>query len=740
MSFFDDASDEGVPRYDGEPACPSTPSTAASPSNAGTRPPSLLVRTASEKAQLLQFRTQTGELPALPKAAEVEAWRRQNERGQDVEPEHLDRQLSSLLRIRDDTTSVGLETMTDAEIAQHHFKLAQQHLQAAQRLALAAATAPPLSATTPSVAPSSSGSATSRTRPPLQGPFAEDAPAVESFRAAAAADRRDERKSAMGRRVSDTTERDAVVRPLMPTVHSYPADRQTDLSPLSLPSQSRIPAISSTDRKSAEWRPETATEPISTLPSRTPSSSATGRSSSRPISPPHRTATSSTLSSAPPASPGSLAAALYGGAVPTFSLPHSAQGDRDQRPLSPVSLNSSGQPAREVQARRAWATGAGSESAFPNSPLEYRSDGQPPSGTFDSETASALEVEDWDDARSEFYGAESVFSHVTRATLPGYEDALQHVPPVPSIPGRYFQAMLEAPGTGAAPGRELCFAAANPPGEPHEEEIHGFRPRQTRQPGMADASQAAMGREGDYRAPELSWFPPPNLQPHAYVLSPSGQPIPIYSAAHAPAGGSSFDLSHEPAVSAVPNRASATLPIHAQPLRFEHALPYAASSNLTGGAASLGTDCSPAPTSFRQPSPSSATDAPTSRPPSAWSDSSSQAGETRSVAAGSTTAARARTRMASLRAKVPQVRFMSPDPTLLRAPRGGASGTSSSGGGGGGGGAGTGRQAQRTGSRRASNAGGAAPDAGLVEEREGESDEDRQRRQRAIQLSLGMLV
>lgn len=513
MSFFDHVSDEGVPRYDGEPACPSTPSTAASPSNAGTRPPSLLVHTASEKAQLLQLRAQTGELPALPKAAEVEAWRRQNERGQEVEPEHLDRHLSSLLQFRDDTTSTELGAMTDAEIgasvrpptgprksegsspraecrrtsfaAQHHFKLAQQHLQAAQRLALAAATAPPLSATTPSGAPSSSGSATSRTRPPLQGPFAEDAPAVESFRAAAAADRRDERKSAMGRRVSDTTERDAVVRPLMPTVHSYPADRQTDLSPLSLPSQSRIPSISSTDRKSAEWRPETATEPISTLLSRTPSSSATGRSSSRPISPPHRTATSSTLSSAPPASPGSLAAALYGGAVPAFALPHSAQGDRDQRPLSPVSLNSSGQPAREVQARRAWATGAGSESAFPNSPLEYRSDGQPPSGTFHSETASTLEDEDWDDARSDFPGTGSVFSHVTRATLPGYEDALQHVPPVPSIPGRYFQAMLEAPITGAAPDRELCYAAANPPGEPHEEEFHGFRPRQTRQRELA---------------------------------------------------------------------------------------------------------------------------------------------------------------------------------------------------------------------------------------------------------------
>lgn len=106
---------------------------------------------------------------------------------------------------------------------------------------------------------------------------------------------------------------------------------------------------------------------------------------------------------------------------------------------------------------------------------------------------------------------------------------------------------------------------------------------------VEDASQAAMGRGGDYRAPESRWFPPPNLQPHAYVLSPSGHPIPVYSTAHAATGRSSFDFSHGPAVSATPTRAGATLPIHAQPLRFEHALPYAAGTDLTRETVSIGT-------------------------------------------------------------------------------------------------------------------------------------------------------
>ena len=89
---------------------------------------------------------------------------------------------------------------------------------------------------------------------------------------------------------------------------------------------------------------------------------------------------------------------------------------------------------------------------------------------------------------------------------------------------------------------------------------------------MQQPTQSAI-RPAHVHSPPFS-----NLQPHAYVLSPTGQPIPIYSAAafSAPAaiGGTASPMA-APTSAATPARAN-TLPVHAQPLRFEHSVPYSA--------------------------------------------------------------------------------------------------------------------------------------------------------------------
>jgi hypothetical protein len=104
------------------------------------------------------------------------------------------------------------------------------------------------------------------------------------------------------------------------------------------------------------------------------------------------------------------------------------------------------------------------------------------------EDQTGTDDDDEDDARSDFYGAESVVSHVTRATLPEYEDALAMSalsPPVPAIPSRFLTPLQ----TGAAAVNNLHKSATSvtttgpPPSFRTEvvrgEEFHGFRPRQT---------------------------------------------------------------------------------------------------------------------------------------------------------------------------------------------------------------------------------------------------------------------
>lgn len=108
----------------------------------------------------------------------------------------------------------------------------------------------------------------------------------------------------------------------------------------------------------------------------------------------------------------------------------------------------------------------------------------------EEEAARGPDWDDDDDARSDFYGAESVVSHVTRATLPEYEDALAMSalpPPVPAIPSR-FLAPLQTGAIGVDNLHKSATSVAttvDPPpfrtgvrGE-DEQDFHGFRPRQT---------------------------------------------------------------------------------------------------------------------------------------------------------------------------------------------------------------------------------------------------------------------
>lgn len=110
----------------------------------------------------------------------------------------------------------------------------------------------------------------------------------------------------------------------------------------------------------------------------------------------------------------------------------------------------------------------------------------------EEEEGESPDWDDEDDARSDFYDAESVVSHVTRATLPEYEDALAMSalpPPVPAIPSR-FLTPLQTGAAAAAVNNTLQGAISvtttDPPPlfrtevrEEHEQDFHGFRPRQT---------------------------------------------------------------------------------------------------------------------------------------------------------------------------------------------------------------------------------------------------------------------
>lgn len=188
---------------------------------------------------------------------------------------------------------------------------------------------------------------------------------------------------------------------------------------------------------------------------------------------------------------------------------------------------------------------------------------------------------DFDDGASDYCDAESIFSHVTYATLPSYESSAPSPrPPVPPIPAPYALASLygSAPPSSASlqcpsapyashqqssqafslhtspvsPTSSHPYAnATGSPPSPTEEEFHGFRPRNvsssthltrptTRTVYSAPSPYATASTPAyqSYSLPSASStgpyrpiIPQSQLQPHSYVLGPNGQPIPVYAAA-----------------------------------------------------------------------------------------------------------------------------------------------------------------------------------------------------------------
>lgn len=390
---------------------------------------------------------------------------------------------------------------------------------------------------------------------------------------------------------------------------------------------------------------------------------------------------------------------------------------------------------------------------------------------FDYEDSRSMAGWTEDDARSDFFDAQSAFSHVTNSLPPDYDPA----PPVPAIPAHFLTSQTPS-ATIPSPATLQQHVYASPPSGPPTQPprrpsrpddgggLHGFQPRQTGTRTVVNVSPALTATaHPQYSALPAHFAGQPSLhavsaapqaypaatlaqsariQPHSYILGPNGQPIPVYA---------SFPVSAAPQVVQQPARAP--LPIHAQPLQYSHSLPYYQASSVptvhphsrvtvahpahpagfaygstppaavaSAGRLARHTSASslplysthvvaPGPPSvpgaaLRTKNSSSALDqavasAPTTRPPSAWSDASSQ----HSVDGGGSMSGRKST-LGKLRAnlKSPHVRFMSPDPTQLS------------------------RKDSKSSSSVASGTGG------------GEDGDDLDKKRRALASSLGMLV
>ncbi|GAA6055264.1 hypothetical protein JCM3770_001515 [Rhodotorula araucariae] len=642
-----------------------------------------------------------------------------------------------------------LADMTDGEIAQHHFRLAQQHLEAAQRIALAAANTPARSAPT---APSSVGSS--------RGHRAQPATWMDSASS-----------SGYG---ESTFERDEPqISPVTPTT-----DLEADLTRLSLSHGTPTPyeerRRSSLPSAQAVSTPGTSLGDLPSLvctgtPSAISLRSAPPTQQRRPHDvlnapvrpqPPSRRATlaagmsMSTLEMA-----GSLAPSLYGGRLPA------GLADR-------LGLNTEPSGSAAAQARAAPMSKALPTLSMPSAQPSADS---PLSPSAESHTATSTETnpsgrnDTNDDTSSDFFDAQSTTSHVTNSPLPGYSEQYQSRPPVPPLPARYLQPYV--PVKPSAPsGPSSLQASAVTPSSP-DDEFHGFRPRHAISvvPGSANpwgtiVASSLAGIPAHAAAPPTVRLQPPapggtpvyapsalaagGLQPHSYILGADGRAIPIYASVPAPSAPT-VHVRVGPA-----SAARSALPIHSQPLEFDHSLPYAqqASSAMRPAVAHIVTQASflppPAGSSHLQPySPHASPLAPSAFPVlaprpstnnlslmSRVTSTSTSLGETQTQAPAVGRAASissTKSRMASLRAAVrgPHVRFLSPSPEARSRASEPVRGRRRSvfGGGEGGGGA------------RALD--GRDGQAGKAERGDGnESEEECRMRHRAMQQSLGMLL
>ncbi|GAA5827546.1 hypothetical protein JCM11251_001726 [Rhodosporidiobolus azoricus] len=398
----------------------------------------------------------------------------------------------------------GTEGMDEAEIAQHHFRLAQQHLETAQRLARAAA---------------SRSSRPSPSEPSLAPAFLSSHPRI----LASSPPRDDDLESSIDpdESISMRSPRSfGSVSTAIPAPYDEYEAAATDLSQLSL-----------------------------------------GKAETESVYEFRRSRSLSSLAASPPQH-----APL---SSPSSAYPASTR--------SAPTLPQAGPTPAQAYALQQQELGMEDDDLVASSDGGH--DGLGGGGSNNEQARNSF----FDDGASDFGGDESTFSHVTNATLPPYDFGYAAggrgaaLPAVPPIPARYAAA-------AAASAPPLAVAAVFSA----DENVHGIRPRlapATPSPASSlttssgprtivdapspyaaqphshgPASPISLPSPQSFAAPQFSAA---HLVPHSYILSPTGQPIPVY------ASPSSLPVPS----SAIPLRG--TLPIHAQPLQFDaHTLPY----------------------------------------------------------------------------------------------------------------------------------------------------------------------
>ncbi|GAA6021482.1 hypothetical protein JCM10207_005773 [Rhodosporidiobolus poonsookiae] len=568
-----------------------------------------------------------------------------------------------------------LAGMTDAEIAQQHFRLAQQHLEAAQRLAMAAASQPDR----PSPAGASSVAGSSASRPRRREDEYEDSVYDPDEPAHSPVSPQSGFSGDIASEFGSLSINDAV------DVYDRRNSRFMTTSALGsfnaspLATRDRGASLSSTSTRSLPTRVSRASE------SAQPAAMA-------PPAPQRRATIGTGMSMTPLESASALAPSLYGGVLPVG--------------ISDRLGNGSGSAGSSVR-----------DSPVPMPPQPHHQ------GMEDDELVTSDAGHDWDDGASDYYDSQSAFSHVTYATLPPYElDSAP--PPVPALPAQYAAEAAAAPrprssaqpssissgtesvATIQGPPQPLDHVPA-PPGSPVGE-FHGFRPRAAPQPPPTRTvvnapSPYAISRPNfqSFTMPQQQLQPqgyhaittPSQGQPHAYVasapattgagapqplsyiLGPNGQPIPVYAAGafSAPAAARPAPSQPMPYSHAIPSSRPSVM-VSSAP----HAPPYSTHQSYTSSSAPVPSyPVSSSPGGILAHSTSSASLSPHPYASPSSSHSSFSLPPTRPASAGSNESARTtfstatgsmRTRMASLRAKVksPHVRFKSPEPEEAR--------------------------------------------------------------------------
>lgn len=481
------------------------------------------------------------------------------------------------------TTRLSTATLSKCELiqssllfaAQHHFRLAQQHLEAAQRLAMMAASASAPASNSQLLTPASSISSRHGGRQQLgrrhELPAGYEESVVDPDEASFS--------SPVSR--SDTSGDLSLLSPREAIEATYDRrhSRRLSASPsTSAPEKSHMPPASAPSPSALSIR---SAPSYRALP--------TESNPPRPQPPPRRATVGASAYSKALEATKSVDSAHFSAIAAEHARSASSSQSSTPRststdPTTPANLPTAPTAPSDLSRPAADTATAPSVRSL-QSELEALA--------VDYEDARSVPGWTDDDARSDFFDAQSAFSHVTSSLPPGYEDA---APPVPTIPAHFLASQTPSatiPSPATLQQQVYTSPPSGPPTQPprrparpdDSDGLHGFQPRQTgtrtvvntslastatAQPQYAalpaqyagqPALHAVSAAPQAYSAATLAH--PAQLQPHSYILGPNGQPIPVYA---------SFPVSAAPQVVQQPARAP--LPIHAQPLQYSHALPY----------------------------------------------------------------------------------------------------------------------------------------------------------------------